>query len=203
MELLAVIGIIIILAGLAIPAVMIAQQKSRITAAKADMAAILTALKGVEGTYHKMVSGSSFNGKNASKYPTSSSTESILLGGTAASDAYDAFIAELTNPTNGKLSSLNINKRKIKFLDPKTEFDASKDYDHADNIESLWRDPWGNRYVILINTDFSDQISNPKDNSKKLSAKAVIYSFGPDGKDNSGKNVIDDDDAGDDICSWK
>ena len=57
-ELLVTIGIIIILAGLAIPAVLVAQQKGRVTAAKADMNAILTALKGVEGTYHKMVNTS-------------------------------------------------------------------------------------------------------------------------------------------------
>ena len=47
-ELLVVIGIIVLLAGLILPAVMSAQQKGRITQAKADMASILTALKNVE-----------------------------------------------------------------------------------------------------------------------------------------------------------
>ena len=57
-ELLVVIGIIVLLAGLILPAVMSAQQKGRITQAKADMASILTALKNVENTYNRMVSGS-------------------------------------------------------------------------------------------------------------------------------------------------
>ena len=52
-ELLVVIGIIVLLAGLLLPVVINAQQKGRITQAKADMATILTALKGVENTYNR------------------------------------------------------------------------------------------------------------------------------------------------------
>ena len=65
-ELLVVIGIIVLLAGLLLPAIIGAQQKGRITQAKADISAIQTALKGVENTYQMMIkkSGSnySFNG---------------------------------------------------------------------------------------------------------------------------------------------
>ena len=54
-ELLVVIGIIVLLAGLLLPAIIGAQQKGRITQAKADISAIQTALKGVENTYQMMI----------------------------------------------------------------------------------------------------------------------------------------------------
>ncbi|MBR2911048.1 MAG: prepilin-type N-terminal cleavage/methylation domain-containing protein, partial [Lentisphaeria bacterium] len=54
-ELLIVVGIIAVLAGLVLPAVIGGIQQGRITQAKSDLAAIMMALKGVEGTYGKMV----------------------------------------------------------------------------------------------------------------------------------------------------
>ena len=219
-ELLVTIGIIIILAGLAIPAVLVAQQKGRVTAAKADMNAILTALKGVEGTYHKMVNGGTsakFVGKSAAPYPDSTSSVGIKLGGgtyndgyavkdtdkKAQDEAYDNFIVELSDPSNAGLSSLNINRRKIKFLDPKSDYDPSETIGKNSENGNLWRDPWGNRYVLIINTDFSGKLPRPYDTSKFVAANAIMYSFGPDGKDDSGKSTDYDDADGDDICSWR
>ena len=206
-ELLVTIGIIIILAGLAIPAVLVAQQKGRVTAAKADMNAILTALKGVEGTYHKMVNASKdFGGKSGVDYKTGSTKYGIKLGGTDGTDAakaYDNFIVELSDPSHSGLSSLNINRRKIKFLDPKSDYDPSETIAVNSENGNLWRDPWGNRYVLIINTDFSGKLPRPYDTNKFLAANAIMYSFGPDGEDNSGQSTDYDDNDGDDICSWR
>ena len=211
-ELLVTIGIIIILAGLAIPAVLVAQQKGRVTAAKADMNAILTALKGVEGTYHKMVNGGTsakFVGKSAAPYPASNSV-GIKLGGTDAVDAYDNFIVELSDPGHSDLQGGspkkfvgNINRRKIKFLDPKSDYDPSETIGENSKKGNLWRDPWGNRYVLIINTDFSGKLPRPYDTSKFVAANAIMYSFGPDGEDNNGQSTDYDDNDGDDICSWR
>ncbi len=228
-ELLVVIGIIAILAGLVIPAVIRAQQQGRITQAKSDMANILLALKGVESTYNKMVapeSGStttySFDNNDVSEstetitISSSSSSSSIVykyikLGDfekadAAAQNAYDSFIAELSVPQKIDADDLNVNKRKIKFLDPNPKFDPAADYDDAKNLPYLWRDPWGNRYIILINTNFTDGIPNPADNSKVLSSKAVVYSCGPNGEDNKAKNILynvgNPESTDDDIASW-
>ena len=54
-ELLVVIGIIAILAGLVLGAVSLSQSSARNTQAKADMASIIMALRGVENTYCKLV----------------------------------------------------------------------------------------------------------------------------------------------------
>ncbi len=213
-ELLVVIGIIAILAGLVIPAVIRAQQQGRITQAKSDMANILLALKGVESTYNRMVNGNSFSTHSAEAYP-SGGTECIRLGGSDASDAsdtaaenlaYDSFIAELTVPQSLLATNLNINKRRIKFLDPNPKFDPTEAYDNTDNLPYLWRDPWGKRYIIIINTALRDEIPNPADNDRILAARAVVYSRGPNGTNDDAQNILynvgNPESTDDDIASW-
>ena len=78
---------------------------------------------------------------------------------------------------------------------------------HKENRKHLWRDPWGNRYVIIINTQLTDEIPNPADTNKSLAAKAIVYSYGPNGEDNNAKNILYDvgsslDATCDDIASW-
>ena len=203
-ELLVVIAIIAILAGLLIPAVMIGQRKGLETQAKADMSTILTALKGVEGTYQQII-------KAGVGYAPSEDKGCVTLDKDTSNDAYYMFMAELVDPANSDIftstsssSSLNINKRKIKFLDPKNGYDPEKDL--TANKPYLWLDPWGNPYAIRINTDFSDKIPHPDtQNSQVISGKAIIYSWGPNGTDNKGKNAADGTGSGadDDIVSWK
>lgn len=219
-ELLAVIAIIAILAGLITPAVIIAQQKGRVTQAKADMKTLATAIKGLEGTYSKLIK---VNGSNAVfagvtvgiKSP--GDAEYIRIGGTEDDvNAYDNFIVELCDPSNPKVFNKdqkpNINIRRKVFLDAQTGYDPSKGTDV--NANYLWRDPWGNRYVLLINTNFTNRIPDPADNTKYLAGSVAIYSFGPNGTDDNGKNteygddkVQDDGDDKvqdyDDIVSWK
>ena len=99
-ELLVTVGIIAILAGLVIPAVISSQNQGRITQAKSDMNAIKLALKSVETTYGSI------------KYDSvTPDTNGIALIG---SSDYDKFMAELYAPQ--KVSTIKFNKRKIKFL---------------------------------------------------------------------------------------
>lgn len=214
-ELLVVIAIIAILAGLLIPAVMIGQRKGMETQAKADMSTIQTALKGVESTYQQIVkpSSSSYikpsmvsNGSVTLGKPTDPDAAEGSESGTI--DAYNQFIVELTDPSNtlySNANSLNINKRRIKFLDPKSGYDPTENGISDANAKFLWRDPWGNPYILLINTDFSDKILLPYSKSKYIAGKVAIYSRGPNGTNDKGKNAADGtgSDVEDDIVSWK
>ena len=199
-ELLVVVGIIAILAGLLTPAVIGAQQQGRITQAKSDMATILMALKGLDGTYGKMLykdGGKFYIGKKDSNDAWSvDSNKSAKLVGPEQKDAYYAFIAELSDPSNAHITTL-VNRRKIKFLDPKPEYNPGVAYDNANNLPHLWIDPWGNPYVILVNIDYTDEIVDPSNTSNRLAAKAVAYSYGPDGASSNA------DEQKDNVCSWK
>ncbi len=210
-ELLVVIAIIAILAGLLIPAVVIGQQRGRITQAKADMKTIQTALKGVESTYQQIVkSPYKFGGNTVSESTYDSTHKYIQLtdkSSTSDSDsanaAYDSFMVELSDPQKLSSSDININKRRIRFLDPQSKYDPSDTF--ANNVakKTIWRDPWGNRYVILINTSFSDVIENPA-TGKGIAGNVAIYSWGPNGTGDEGKNAADGTGSGsqDDIVSW-
>ena len=215
-ELLIVVGIIAVLAGLVLPAVIGGIQQGKITQAKSDLAAIMMALKGVEGTYGKMVkpttpggSSFSFDGGSGGHGATVSPDGNGVI--TLTGNAYNAFIAELSVPGNTGLSSRNINARQIKFLEPRASFDPTAGYHTGNNPAQLWRDPWGTPYKILINVTGADSIALTG-TSKTLAAKAAGYSFGPNGADNNGCNanldacITSSDSANhklhDDVTSW-
>ena len=201
-ELLVVIGIIAILAGLVLPAVIGAQARGRIAAAKSDMASLSMAIKQLETTYGKLAakSGSnySYSGNNAE---ICNSNQFIRISDNETA-TYNAFIAELTDPTNSHLGTLNLNKRKIKFLDPRADYDSTADYDAAANLPNLWRDPWGNPYFIMINIDGTGKIAVPG-SGINLSTPIAIYSYGPNGTDDHGRNPENGGGKNtDDVTSW-
>ena len=235
-ELLMVIGIIVLLAGLMIPAVTSSRTRGMITQAKADMNSIKLALLAVERDYKTIFksSGGSFSFyKLSSSGGTSKSvSESVsglptgktqlVLGGTGNKfsgksvsnmvDGYYGMIAELSVPKDVTSSHVNINKRLVKYLDPRADYARGED-------ATMWQDPWGNPYVVMIDSDYDEKVYIPLQSSKVnasdiknkdsdclvLSGKVFLYSLGPNGEDDGGFNA---DSAGgksttDDIRGWE
>ncbi|MBQ9754947.1 MAG: hypothetical protein IJV93_09400 [Lentisphaeria bacterium] len=249
-ELLVVVGIVVILAGLVLPAVIGGAQQGRITQAKSDMKAIQMALAQMDQTYGKMVrtTGSAASywtpAPNSSGAPSASdavnvdlvtksdndlgsgaSTTNIVLGATTtdgdstvtstqltnASNAYKSLIAELTGMGRSGSGTItyNTNVRKIKFLDPKENFDPAINYNAQANDPYLWLDPWGHQYVVMICTDGSDRIIKPtswvnlQSSGRYVMGKTAIYSYGPNGENDLGQNASEGGTKlQDDIATW-
>ena len=218
-ELLVVIGIIVLLAGLMIPAVISSKTKGMITEAKADMTAIKMALTAVERDYKTIFRlDNNFNvtggniAKDADSYD-SGRVRVVRYDGSSSTEInrYDALIRELSVPREVNNSDKNFNRRNIKYLDPR------EDYNTSDN-STLWRDPWGNPYTILVNTNSADMVylpyntsnnvqnppNNRDGNNMVLRGKVFVYSWGPNGEDNDSFNA---DNGGfsttDDVRGWE
>ena len=226
-ELLVVAGIIALLAGLILPAVIGGAQQGRITQAKSDMNSIQMALAQMDQTYNRILKLESGNTSAKFLKPSTAiasilqdeagdslDTRFIVIGKqgnvhgstTLSADhekAYNAFIAELTN--TGGSGAYKQNLRKIKFLEPNKNFDPSKDYDDDVNLPHLWRDPWGNPYTIMINIDGTDRVVKPDvpSSGKFIMGKTAVYSRGPNGEDNKGRNASEGGTKlEDDIATW-
>ena len=131
------------------------------------------------------------------------------------SATYDAMIIELSAPKIKKGEStpfpVSVNKRKKIYLDPKKEFDPSMEYDNYtdEQTASLYRDPWGNPYVVYIKVARDDSLKIP-DTSKTIPGNFAAYSCGPNGTDDMGCNADLENCIGgsgehrdhDDIASW-
>jgi len=228
-ELLVVIGIIVLLAGLMIPAVISSKNKGMITQAKADMNAIKMALLGVERDYKTILtinsSGNVARKSGSAKLDETAAAKSLKPKGASASTdmkvvtysadneaKYNALIKELSDPKEVSSSDKNFNTRNIKYLDPKSDYSLAK-------TETWWRDPWGNPYVIKIDTAFTgmiyiklptgvktDDIPNLDSDKDYLivRGKVAIYSCGPNGENDSSFNADNGGTAAmDDIRGWE
>lgn len=211
-ELLTVIAIIILLSGLVIPAVVLSQRRGRITQAKADIAAIQMAMKQIEVDYHKLIAPSNTFDNQAAEINGTVEGKKVAMINTA--DRYKAFIAELAalkTRTNSTDTTFKLNKRRKTYLDPKTGYQPSIGYTHADNAKHMWLDPWDNPYIVYIEVANDNEMEIPG-TSETISANIAIYSKGPNGEDNKGCNVEFDscktsNDSSnhkqhDDIASW-
>ena len=122
---------------------------------------------------------------------------------TVADDAFYSMILELTAPN--KNISFTFNKRKKNYLDAPKTLDPDVTA-VSGNEKSLYQDPWGQPYVVLINVKKKGKITV---GSRDVAADVVAYSWGPNGTDDSGCNAdLDTCTASgvhknhDDIASW-
>ena len=177
-ELLVVIGIIAILATIAIPTGNVVLRKARELQAKAAMKGLEIAIKGYQTEYNRypMAQGAD----NGTEYLTNDATGKDLL---------DTLMAKDSQVAN--------NPRKIKFYDPPTAKSKTNGYDSTDGY--LF-DPWGEGYTIKIDYEATGALEDPFDPAQTISNGIIIYSSGADkklelGTGTSGKS--------DDLKSWQ
>ena len=197
-EMLTVIAIIGILAAIVTPVVIISRNRGQRSRAESDVTSIMAALKQLDADYNKVLSKDNKIG-GVEVASEKISNEIATVDG----EAYDALITELTAPKNSGLAAASVNKRKKVYLDPRKDFDPTKDY--KDQKELLYRDPWGNPYKVLIKVKHDDKLQI--NGNKTIVGNFAVYSFGPDKTDDDGCNADKPicgsaDCKHDDISSW-
>lgn len=198
-ELLTVIAVIAILAGIAVPVVVGMQSKGKETSARADMTAIKMALTQFKADY--------------SIFPvTGASGDTLYHAGFSAKaddENIDTVISHLTliAPKPGTSDvpqdyTSTLNKKKRKYLDaPAKPVEAIfKVGDDNPKVGFMKLDPWGRRYNIALDTNYDKKISLTKtflgtgSTAETIVGDIAIYSYG---------TAEDDGDLDAFLYSWK
>ncbi len=201
-ELMVVISIIVVRAGLVLAGLTIAQNKAEQVKAKADVANLLNAVKRYEMDYNELPLPLSLNGitenSNSNKFTALGSVENDdemveydkLLQLLTQMNITDGNNTDAPNYLNNRPKKERRNGRGLKFLDAPPDF-----------TEEGMLDPWGSRYVILLDSDYDDIIVL---DGKEYNATVMVYSCGPNGVDNGGHlyGVNSNDKDDDDVLGW-
>src|ERR1017187_3399394 len=255
-ELLVVIAIIGILAAMLLPVLAAAKNAAKKTQAKTEMAGIVSAVEQYDQDYGRFPvtsdekSAAYKNGNNdftTGYVPNPSPTITWSAAGTGGYNgtgfSFDnnsnvvAILMDLQSYPSGVVTSNNghvYNPKQVKYLNAKMSgYDPiaapTKNPPGGVDNTGVYRDPWGNPYIITMDTSYDDQcsdifyclnnvsgnnqtssnpglngLSNPNNtaNNFLFHGKVMVWSAGPDGKVDPTQNA----NAGvnkDNILSWK
>jgi prepilin-type N-terminal cleavage/methylation domain-containing protein len=213
-ELLVVIAIISILAAMILPALAGAKRSAQVKMAKAEMANLMTAIHQYQNDYSRLPAsqdamltasllpggnpdytygtyreqGSAIETAGISIVPTKALNPANPVIGTTGNyqncnaEIMDILLGADTFP-DGKANPLaNLNPRKTPYFNAK--FVNSTDLAGISLIDHVYRDPWGNPYIITLDLNYDDRCVDTFYSTKGItnSGSVMIWSFGPDGK---------------------
>lgn len=145
-ELLVVIGIIAILAGMLMAGIMYAPAKAQKAKAQAEITTLMNAIKQYESAYGVLPIPSGALSKD----------------GTLGEDDYKLMIHILQADSEGLSSSAD--KEKVKKQNKR----STKFLDIQGNEPGVFTDPWDEKYNVVFDADYDGKITIDKDDTVKL-----------------------------------
>ena len=192
-ELLVVIAIIAILVGLLFPAFKAVQNQAKQTQAKNDLTQIVNAVNAFYTEY--------------GKYPLATDDSTIVNN----SGLMYTLRADPTTANGNPNANNAVNTRQIVFINPpyvKNDTVGNR-RSGVSPTDGQYYDPWGTRYVVKIDGNYDNQLSNPYSlnaGPTTLAIGVIAWSFGTDGQSGSVPGPAADKNAGnaaDDVISWQ
>jgi prepilin-type N-terminal cleavage/methylation domain-containing protein len=231
-ELLVVIAIIAILAGLLLPALGAAKTKTLRTKAGNEARDIANAVTQYESTYSQLpVVDRSWSGSTDVTYGfNTTAVAGVVMTNNAQLISILMDTTSLRSPVVDTVNAGHVkNPRRIPMLNAKP---ASDNLSAGVGLDGEYRDPWGNPYIISINSDNSEgcrdaiyvrqsvsqqnaqsgyyglfnSVTTPTGNSDnfELKANVMVWSRGQDGKASFGVGQkANAGDNKDNILSWQ
>ncbi len=216
-EMLVVIAIIGILAGILLPVLAGMQTRAKIMQAKTEMKNLEAAIKGYEGEYQRMPA--SKGAEVAAAVAVDPSQQDFTFGTFSLVDAqgnafptavltgkgYEANNSEVMRIIMDRDAAPNEKSARnprhhVFFTAKEAKTDRSSGISAKDDV---FRDPWGNPYIITIdmNDDNKCRDSYYNNITNTVNASVMLWSFGPDRKidANSSINSFNKDN----VLSWK
>ena len=190
LELMVVIAIIVVLAGLLFPAVQSVLERAKKVQAKNDLIQIVTAVNAFYVEYGRY------------PLPAGVTTDMAATYGPAGSTAENG---DLMKELEAVSSALNT--RKIVFISLPSAKDQTNPRSGINTTTSGYYDPWGSEYAIALDADYDNQVaSNPYGNNNGAGPSPVrqgviAWSLGKDkrlGNNGDGKFTNSDD-----MISWQ
>lgn len=246
-ELLVVISIIAILAGLLLPVLGKAKEKARIKIAQTEMRNLITAITSYQNEYNKYpstkgvreaVNETSPDFTYGTFYRTEEGSQRLLtarngqalvpiqnqgINYQSSNAELIAILMDMEFFKNGQATvnyDHQMNPKKIQFLNVQETSDPRA---HGVGPDGVWRDPWGNPYIVTIDLNYDNYardafyrspsvaqnglvgLFKPRDgaaNSWQVRQPVIVWSLGPDGAANpnlaANAGVNDDN-----ILSWQ
>ena len=199
-ELLTVIAIIGILAAMLMPVFSIAVTKAKVMRAKTEIQGIATAVEGYESAYGRFPTTNQVSG-TATFGGSVLASAGFSTPSTLDNSQVVSILMDFTSYPGSGASTVNFshvkNPQQTKFLNAKMSGDTSSP---GVGTDLIYRDPWGNPYVISMDLTFNDLCEDAfyklsgissgginglilqSDGNYAFRGKVMVWSAGPDGK---------------------